>query len=144
MNVTVECSRCATAPGVVSQPCVTVVYAMAVGGFAGGCAGGGGGCSGGGDVGEPGGTEGPGGAAGSTTGAPGGGTLGGGGGGVAGEGTEGGGGGGVEGTGGSECGAAAAPPGQKQPPSWPSSCTKDLHAVLTYQYSVSGFARAVK
>ena len=40
---------------------------------------------------------------------------------------------------------APAPPGQKQPPSWtPSLCAKEAHAVFTYQYSVSGFARAVK
>lgn len=145
MKVTVECSRWPTALGVVSQPCETVVYAMAVGGCAGGLCGGGGGCSGGGDIGDPGGIEGKGGAAGSTTGALGGGTLGGGGDGVAGGGRDGGGGGGVEGSGGFEGGWAVAPPGQKQPPSWTSSArAKESHAVFTYQYSVSGFERAVK
>ena len=45
MKVTVECSRCATAPGVVSHPCETVVNAMSTGGLAGGLPGG---CEGGG------------------------------------------------------------------------------------------------
>jgi hypothetical protein len=140
VNVTVECSRCATALGVASHPWGVVVYAMAVGGVAGGLPGG---TVGGGDVGELGGAEGGGGAAGSTTGVLGGDEGGGGGGG-------GGGCGGCDGdatttsAGGSEGGAAAAPSGQKQPPAWSLPCAKEVHAVFTYQYSVSGFARAVK
>ena len=54
---------CATAPGVTSQPCDTLVYAMATGGDAGGSPGGtvGGGDVGGGGEGEGGGGEGGGG-----------------------------------------------------------------------------------